>query len=117
MWYHYLNMDSVSIEDQLQKITENLVRKFQPEKVVLFGSYAYGQPGPDSDVDLLVVKEVNDVRRLRREIDGSIFPRPFPIDLIVYTPEQLEQAKDEGDFFITEILTKGQFLYDMKGKI
>lgn len=117
MWYHYLNMDKISIEAQLQKITENLVRKFQPEKVVLFGSWAYGQPGPDSDVDLLVVKEADDIRRLRREIDGSIFPRPFPIDLIVYTPEQLEQARNERDFFITEILTKGQFLYERRREI
>lgn len=115
MWYHYLNMNKISIEGQLQKITENLVKKFQPEKVVLFGSYAYGQPGPDSDVDLLVVKETDDLRQLRREIDGSMFPRPFPIDLIVYTPEQLEQAKKDRDFFITEILTKGQFLYERQG--
>lgn len=105
-------MDKGAIEHQLQEVTQNLVKNFQPEKIILFGSYAYGRPGPDSDVDLLVIKEADDIRRLRREIDGSIFPRPFPIDLIVYTPEQLEQAKKEGDFFMTEILTKGRFLYE-----
>jgi len=62
-------------------------------------------------VDLLVVKETKNTRALARKIDGSIFPRPFPLDLIVCQPDQLEKRKVMGDFFITRILTEGRVLH------
>lgn len=99
-------------EDGLKKVTDKIVKEFHPEKVILFGSQATQEAQTDSDVDLLVVKETNkSTREMAKEIDGAIFPRPFPIDLIVYTPKQLKQAQDEGDFFIHEVLDKGRVLY------
>lgn len=95
------------IEDVAQKIGE----KFHPEKIILFGSYAWGKPGPDSDVDLFIIKETDNTRQMAREIDGFIFPRPFPMDIIVYRPEQTEKAQ-KRDFFIRNVVRKGHILYD-----
>ncbi|MBI4117340.1 MAG: nucleotidyltransferase domain-containing protein [Parcubacteria group bacterium] len=95
---------------KIKEVAEVIGKKFQPEKIILFGSHAWGAPGPDSDVDLFIVKETDDTRKTAREIDGSIFPRPFPIDIIVYRPDQMKKAT-KTDFFVKDILEKGQLLY------
>lgn len=95
------------IEEVAQKIGNN----FKPDRIILFGSYAWGTPGPDSDVDLFIIKETDNTRETARQISRSIFPRPFPMDFIVYTPSQTEKRKKMGDFFIKSILEKGQTLY------
>ena len=95
----------------LESIVQRLVERYDPDRIILFGSWAWGQPGPDSDVDFLVVKETENTRELAREIDGSIFPRPFPLDVVVYRPEELRRRKEAGDPFITEILKSGKVLY------
>lgn len=101
-----------NLDEKLKEITDRIVKDFQPQKVVLFGSYAWGEPTINSDIDLLVIKETNrSTRDIAKEIDGSIFPRPFPIDLIVNTPQQVEKRVEIGDFFITNILNKGKVLY------
>lgn len=99
-------------EDKLKAVTQKIVEKFQPEKVILFGSRATGEAQAGSDVDLLIIKDTDQsTREIAKEIDGAIFPRPFPIDLIVYTPQQFKQAQEEGDFFILEVLNKGKVVY------
>ncbi len=86
-------MDAEIVERKLRELTEKIVEEFKPEKVILFGSWAWGVPGPDSDVDLLVVKATDrSTREVAREIDGTIFPRPFPLDLLVYRPDQIEEG-------------------------
>lgn len=100
-----------TIDKALNEITDKIIQRFQPQMIVLFGSYAWGTPGPDSDVDLLIVKDTENTRKTAQQIDGFIFPRPFPIDLIVYTSEQLDRRKKSGDLFICEILQKGRVLY------
>lgn len=105
-------MNTEIIETKLKEMTEKIVAEFKPEKIILFGSRAWGVPGPDSDVDVLVVKETDrSTREVAREIDGAIFPRPFPLDLLVYRPDQVEEGQARGDFFIKNILTKGRILY------
>jgi len=104
-------MTAQAIQKNLREITDKIVRKFQPRMIVLFGSHAWGKPGPDSDVDLLIVKDTDNTRKTAMEIDGFLFPRPFPIDLIVYTSQQVERRKKAGDFFINDILRKGKVLY------
>ena len=99
-------------EDKLDVITKKIVKQFEPERVILFGSQVTGEAKEESDVDLLVIKETKQsTREIARQIDGAIFPRPFPIDLMVYTPSQLKQAQEEGDSFILEVLSKGKILY------
>lgn len=103
-------MEKIS-KEKIKNITDLIVKKYKPEKIILFGSYAWGKPGIDSDVDLFIVKKTKNTRELARKIDGSIFPRPFPIDLIVYKPNQVKKRKEMGDFFINDILNKGKVLY------
>lgn len=103
---------SETIKEKLKKVVDKIAREYAPEKIILFGSYAWGKPTKDSDIDLFIIQETEDTREAAREIDGSIFPRPFPIDLIVYRPEQVEKRLKNGDFFIKDILSKGKILYD-----
>ena len=104
-------MDRRDVNTTIQTITQKIVKQFHPEKIILFGSYAWGEPGIDSDVDLFIVKETENTRELARKIDSFLFPRPFPIDVIVYRPKQVERRKDSGDFFINDIIAKGKVLY------
>ena len=101
-------------EEILDEITRRIVHAFDPEKVVLFGSYAYGEPYPDSDVDLLVVMET-EMQPTERSVAISelIRPRPFPIDIIAKTPKELENSLAQGNFFLNEILEQGKVLYEI----
>ena len=97
---------------EIRRIAQSIGRKFKPQKVYLFGSYAYGKPTIDSDVDLLVLmhtslSNVVQAVQIRRMVD-----LPFPTDLLVRTPEQLAQRMEIGDDFIRDIVTKGIVLYE-----
>lgn len=97
-----------------QKIVETaqkIAREFDPEKIILFGSWAWGKPGPDSDVDLFIVKETPNTRETAREIDGALWGRTFPLDIIVYTPEGVERSLARGNFFIRDIIANGKVVY------
>jgi len=90
----------------------DLARRFNPERVILFGSYARRKPGPDSDVDLLVVMDCGgDTAEKALELRLAV-PREFPLDLIVRTPQQLQQRLKMGDTFVTTILKEGRVLYE-----
>lgn len=97
--------------DKIQEIAGKIVKISQPEKIILFGSWAWGHPNSDSDVDLCVIKKTTDTRGESRKIDGQIFPREFPLDILVYTPKYVSERKNLGDFFIENILNKGKILY------
>jgi predicted nucleotidyltransferase len=97
---------------QIATFSEAVAREFHPRKIVLFGSYAYGAPTEDSDVDLLVIMPFNRKRgRKSLEIRQRV-PADFPLDLIVRTPEFIAQRLEWGDCFTREILSKGQVLYE-----
>ena len=96
---------------KIKMVADKIAKEYKPEKIILFGSYAWGTPHPDSDVDLLIIKETRDPLHLSRDIDGTLFPRPFPLDLLVFTPRQVKQRESMGDFFIQDILSKGKVLY------
>jgi predicted nucleotidyltransferase len=99
--------------DDIRAIVHRIVKQFHPERVILFGSHAYGTAGPDSDVDLLVVMDTPlRARQQRLEISRAISPRPFAMDIIVRTPQQLEERIAMGDFFLREAVTNGQVLYE-----
>lgn len=95
--------------DDLEIIRDKIVKEFRPKKIILFGSRAWGTPGPDSDIDLFVVKESENTRKTATAIDCALFPRTFAMDIIVYTPEQFEKRKN--DLFIKKILNEGKKLY------
>ncbi|GAB4456339.1 MAG: nucleotidyltransferase domain-containing protein [Anaerolineales bacterium] len=101
------------VSKTLPQAIKRIVTALKPEKIILFGSYAYGNPTPDSDVDLLVVLKTRKPRKERVvAVSLLLYPRPFPVDLIVKTPGELETALKKGDIFIKEIVSKGKVLYE-----
>ena len=97
----------------IRNVTRRIVEEFQPEKIVLFGSYAYGTPGPDSDVDLLVVMDTSlSSRQQRLEISRVLSPRPFPMDILVRTPKDLAERLKLGDSFLQDIISRGKVVYE-----
>jgi uncharacterized protein len=97
---------------QINAYADEIVGRFHPQKIILFGSYAYGQPTADSDVDLLVIMPF-DPRKGRKslEIRQSIRAR-FPLDLLVRRPEVVRQRLKRGDSFLEEVTRKGRVLYE-----
>ena len=97
---------------RIEDLTSRIVRKFDPEKIILFGSHAYGRPTSDSDVDLLVIlpfagKPVRKAIEIRNSIDARM-----PLDLIVRTPEQVSDRLAQNDWFMREIIERGRTLYE-----
>ena len=97
---------------QIRELTERIVREFQPERIVLFGSYAGGNPRPDSDVDLLVILPFEGKSfRKSLEILNRVNPR-FPVDLLARRPDDTARRYREGDPLIREALDHGQVLHE-----
>jgi len=103
----------VEQEAQLETLIKILVEQVQPEKVVLFGSYADGTATPESDIDLLVILE-SDLRRDHRQeaISQALRPRRVPIDILAYTPAEVQRCMQMPTSFVRHILTTGKVLYD-----
>ena len=99
-------------EERLQEVVRRIVEAFDPERIILFGSYARGEPTPHSDVDLLIVMEDGGRPAERRMAISRLFrPRPFPMDILVYTPAEIQHALTLRDPFILETLERGKTLY------
>lgn len=96
----------------IKEITQKIVKEYKPEKIILFGSYAWGKPREDSDVDLFIVKK-SQKRRMRREqeLRLKLYPAGLPMDLLIYTPGEVQKRLAMGDFFIEDIISKGKVLY------
>jgi predicted nucleotidyltransferase len=106
---------SRGVAEVLPEAVQRLVQDLQPEKIILFGSYAYGAPTPDSDVDLLIITDIGGSATERYLTASSLlYPRPFPVDLLVKTPREVELALQAGDYFVREILARGRVLYDRR---
>ena len=102
------------IEHTLNEIVRRLVADYQPEKIILFGSYAYGEPHGDSDLDMLVIKETPERRRDRRIAVRRMISDThthIPLDVLVLTPNEVAQRVRIGDQFLIEILENGEVLH------
>ena len=103
------------VAQTLPKAVKRIATELKPEKIILFGSYAYGNPTPDSDVDLLIVMETHGKEKeMYRVASRLLSPRQFPVDIIVKTPKEIEDAMRGGvvnGFFIREMINKGKVLY------
>lgn len=97
---------------QIEAFSEQIVAKFQPKKIILFGSYAYGQPNEDSDVDLLVILPFEEMPVQKAISIRQQMNYPFSLDLMARTPTQIQQRLEMGDFFIQDIITRGKVLYE-----
>jgi predicted nucleotidyltransferase len=95
----------------IRRFARRIAERFRPEKIILFGSYAYGTPHAESDVDLLCIMPA------RNEIDKSVqitlaFEPPFALDLVVRTPRHVERGLREGDWFLRNVIQRGKLLYE-----
>jgi predicted nucleotidyltransferase len=97
----------------LADVTRRIVEAFHPHKIILFGSYAYGTPTIDSDVDLLVVMNSDEPMTKRMTAVKQVAMVPFlAMDVLVYTPVELEKRLTIGCHFMQEVLSKGRVLYE-----
>lgn len=98
--------------ERIISLSEQIARDFKPERIILFGSYAYGSPRDDSDVDMLVILPFKgkSARKIL-EILNKTNPK-IPVDLIVCTPERLKERITDNDWFMQEITEKGRLLYE-----
>jgi len=101
------------VSETLPRAVKRITETLHPEKIILFGSYAYGNPTPDSDVDLLVViKNHKSHRDNYLAVSECLIPRPFAVDIVLRTPQEIQFAFAKGDFFIQEITQRGKTLYE-----
>jgi len=96
----------------IDELARQIAEKFQPQRIILFGSYAWGNPSPESDVDLLVVmetphREAEQALQIYQQLDYL-----FGLDLLVITPERLTERLNWGDSFLRDILKRGKVLYE-----
>lgn len=97
---------------EIKKLADRIAEEFKPDRIILFGSYADGVPDPDSDVDLLVLTDHDGKGwEYAARIRDRIRP-PFPLDLIIRRPEQLRKRLADGDPFLSEIVERGEVLYE-----
>jgi predicted nucleotidyltransferase len=97
----------------IRRFARQIAERFHPDKIILFGSYAYGRPHSESDVDLLVIMPAYDVTAQAIRIGGA-FERLFSHSIIVRTPKQIERGlrEDDCDWFLREVMEKGKVLYE-----
>ncbi len=98
--------------DQIEAVAKRIAEKFPVEKILLFGSYAYGEPEEGSDVDLLVVMET-DKRPIQHTLDiiRSLSPLRFSVDVIVRSEKEIQRRISQGDWMLRDAYEKGRLLY------
>ncbi len=114
---HYLMAPPISKrtripEEVVRELVQRIAEGFNPRRIILFGSHAAGNPGPESDIDLLVIMDtplrgVEQAQQIRRVINPM-----FGADILVYTPEQVQQRLEWGDSFLKSILEEGVLVYE-----
>ncbi len=99
---------------KLIPLTQRIVKEYKPEKIILFGSYAWGKPTADSDVDFFIIKKTKLSALKRIEQVSRLFPqRNLAMDFLVYTPSEVKKKiKQERNLFIEDIVNNGVVLYE-----
>ncbi len=124
--YNYFTMVTVHVptidereripQEAIDDVVRQIVEKFEPQKIILFGSYARGNHRPESDVDLLVVmntqlRDVQQAIQICQQIEYR-----FGLDLIVHTPEYLAKRVKMNDWFLIDVLKEGKVLYEARDR-
>lgn len=108
-----MNNTAAGIEAKIRQITQRIVKQFNPEQIILFGSMARGNFGPDSDADLLIVTRVaGSKRRLASDIELAIADIELPKDVLVVTPEEVKKYRNVIGSIIYPAIHEGKVLYE-----
>lgn len=100
----------------IRRYVESLARAFSPERVILFGSYARGDAGDDSDVDMLVIMDHDKRKDVEQAVAIDVqLPRKFALDLIVRRPTEVRRRLAMGDSFLQTVMGEGQVLHERRG--
>ena len=99
-------------QKEIKKIVRQIVKKYKPEKIILFGSFAYGRPKPSSDIDLLIIKKTKEkkikcIKDVLMQIKSNL-----PVEPLIYNPEEVQERLSLGDFFFQDIIKKGKVVYE-----
>jgi len=99
-------------QKEIKKIVKQIVKKYKPEKIILFGSFAYGKPKPSSDVDFLIIKntkkkKVERIKDVLMQIKSNL-----PVEPLIYNPKEVQNRLSLGDFFFQDIVNKGKVVYE-----
>ena len=112
-----MNKQREAVNQKIDEMVRRIVNRFRPEKVILFGSFARGTAGEDSDADVLVVMPVEGSKRKKaNEIDPALVGIDLPVDVIVVTPDELEKYKNQIGTIIYPALKEGKVLYEKAAK-
>lgn len=102
-------------EDKIKEIVNRIVENVNPEKIILFGSYAYGQPNEDSDLDVLVIQDVDiPVYKRGKQVKQYLRGIKTPVDIVVRTPDEIKEWRNTKASFIYDAMQKGKVLYEQK---
>ena len=97
----------------IRQAAARIGQRFHPQKVILFGSYARGKPTPESDIDFLIIfPDKKDSAKRYSAISQELEPRPFPMDLLIRSRQEIQDRLRKGDSFIREIVDRGKVLYE-----
>lgn len=105
------------LQDEKQTIINKIAKYCKPEKIILFGSFARGKEGVNSDIDLLIIKDSDKKRPFRvKEVFEALrgMSRNYSLDPIVYTPQEIDERLALGDYFIKEVFKEGKVVYGSK---
>jgi predicted nucleotidyltransferase len=101
---------------KINEIVDRIANKFNPDRIILFGSYAAGNPHNDSDIDLLVIRDTDlPIHKRSFDIQKSLIGSMIPMDILVYTQKEFEQEKQEKNSFISSAIKTSKILYERKG--
>ena len=99
-------------QEKINEAINRIVKNINPEKIILFGSYAQGNPSEDSDLDILIIKEMRMPRYKRsREVKKHLRGLKIPIDVIVYTRKEIKEWEETKTAFISQTIKQGKVLY------
>ena len=99
-------------QEEINEVIDRIVKNINPEKIILFGSYASGNPSEDSDLDILIVKEMRMPRYKRsREVKKHLRGMKIPIDVMVYTKKEIKKWENTETAFINQAIKQGKILY------
>lgn len=102
-------------QEKIKRVSRAIAKKIKPQKIILFGSFAWGKVTKDSDFDLLIVKKTRrDKHKIQISLGRILFGKGIPVDTLIYTPEEIRKRLKLGDFFIRNIIEKGKILYEKK---